>query len=194
MSRKKKIIIIILLVAIGVLFLYLSTRNPSIGPEEDVYIPPPEIDEPLSAGETPAELTPEDQAKRAVETQESAVRKNAIVFAEKFGSFSNKNDYENLKDLKYMMTDRMIAWADSYMAKNPKDGFGVSEYEGTTTKALSINISEMDIDAGTANVTVQTQRQEFSGSTSNSKVVYQNIELVFIKQAGQWKVDAASWK
>ncbi|MDD5567195.1 MAG: hypothetical protein PHH01_03280 [Patescibacteria group bacterium] len=127
-------------------------------------------------------------------TGEASLKATARSFAERFGTFSNYSDYENVEHLLPYMTQRMKKWANKYIeeqrAKPPYTGI----YSGTTTKALSVKTSSFEEAAGTAEFLVSTQRKESTGTTSNARIYYQDIKIKFVKEQSVWKVDEAWWQ
>ena len=119
------------------------------------------------------------------------LRRIAAAFAERFGSFSNQSNYENIIDLKVYMTDSLIKWADGYIADAQKKP-GTAEYAGTTTRAIKSDVTEFDETKGAAKVVVKTQRQP-STSAGAQAVYYQDFILDFVKDGDIWKVDNVKW-
>jgi len=118
----------------------------------------------------------------------------AASFAERFGSYSNQSNFNNIVDLKLFMSEEMKEWADSYVSGQRGKPIASDIYYGITTKAVAREIREYDDDAGKASVFVQTRRREATSSTNNtSKVFGQDIIIRFIKEKGAWKVDGANW-
>lgn len=114
-------------------------------------------------------------------------------FAERFGSYSNQNNFDNILNLQDLMTEKMKKWSEEYVATEKAKITDTSVYYGVTTKALSyqkINF-EMDKSAG---FIVTTQRVEATGTTTNiTKTYYQDITILLIKENNAWKVDEAKW-
>jgi hypothetical protein len=115
--------------------------------------------------------------------------KTAAAFAERFGSYSNQSNYENLLDLKMLMTEKMSQWADTLIAKGSDSQL---IYYGITTRALNTELKTITEDQ--AEVLVATQRQEAMASEENNKVYYKDILIKFAKEDGLWKVDGAYWQ
>jgi hypothetical protein len=115
--------------------------------------------------------------------------KTSSAFSERFGSYSNQSNFENLLDLKMLMTEKMQNWVDSLIVKG---GSQNAVYYGITTKALNTNIKNSS--ESVSEVIVSTQRQESVGSEINSKIYYQDLIIIFTKEGGLWKVDSAIWQ
>lgn len=119
----------------------------------------------------------------------------AAAFAERFGSYSNQGNFENIIDLKVLMTEKMQRWADDLVARNSAGRTDNSIYSGVTTKAISTEVPDIGSGAGAVTITVKTQRRETSGSMDgNEKIVYQDLKLSLVKVGDEWKIDAASWQ
>lgn len=138
----------------------------------------PEVSKPSSGNTTPpGKLDLEDVASS---------------FAERFGSYSNHSNHKNIEDLRYVMTESMRAWADDYLVEvRSKEHSDI--YYGVTTKAIGTTVESYDDDTGNAVIVVEVLKRESTGTMSNSKTDEAQLELVFKKEDGVWKVDAASW-
>jgi hypothetical protein len=115
----------------------------------------------------------------------------AESFAERLGSYSNQSNFDNIGNLKVLMTSSMRSWADKYVAeqrKNPYSGV----YQGVTTQAITSNIKDFDSAGGKADIVVQTQRVTTVG-TSNPTTATQDITITLVEQNGNWLVDNATW-
>ncbi len=154
--------------------LQTENREPSTAPPPTV-IPPPRL------------LTSEEQA---VENDKAVGRKTSLVFAERFGSYSNQGLFLNISDLYPLMTAAMKSWADNFRreagSKQPNQG-----YAGVTTRALTAAIDEYLGSEGKMRVVVGTQREERSDATR--KVYTQDLTVHVVKDAGVWKVNSILW-
>jgi len=140
------------------------------------------------------ETQEERSASKEREFTKDDLSRMAASFAERFGSYSNQSNFNNIVDLKLFMSEEMKEWADSYVSSQRGKQIASDIYYGITTKAVAREIREYDDDAGNASVFVQTRRREATSSTSNtSKVFGQDIIIRFIKEKGAWKVDDANW-
>ena len=162
---------------------------------------------------TPAVVVPAAQVQPATNTVPQAniqERKNtflknevtdgdlkiiAMAFAERFGSFSNQNNYSHLKDLKVFMSTKMQQWADSYIAKAQAETTSNTIYQGMTTKAVSSKVEgSINNVSREAKVVVTTQRREATGTANNATTYYQDLAINFVKENTTWKVDGAFWQ
>lgn len=114
-------------------------------------------------------------------------------FVERFGSYSNQSEYENLQELLSFMTPRMRAWAEGKIRER-QAGETPSLYKGVTTKALAHKVISLNEQVGQAEFLVSTQRRESVGSVGNSKVFTQDVIIKLVKEDSVWLVDGAFWQ
>jgi len=198
MTRRNKIIIVavVTFLIIGIILFLLwwfRSKEKEISPGPDVDV--------IQGIEVPANL-PTASASLPSETGETAVQQNlrvdikaiASTFTERFGSYSNQDNFSNLNSLRDLMTIKMRTWADQYIAQQIEESGDNSVYYGFTTKAVSVKIDDLDITLGRAEVLVSTQRQEARGDINNPRVFYQDLKLSMTKNTEGWKVDEANWQ
>lgn len=123
--------------------------------------------------------------------EEQEINALSKSFIERFGTFSNQNDFENINNLKPYMTNNMIRYADQLIKDIEKQDTDKSSYYGITTKALSVSIVKNE--SGKAQVKITTQRKESSEEKAEMKVYYQDAEMVLKVEEGTWKVDSLKW-
>ena len=194
MSRRNKILIIIftvvlviLLIIIGILWL-ISSRQPEEPTNTNQGIQLPGT-LPSSSSGTPPELT------MPVEEQnlEAGIKAVAATFAERFGSYSNQGNFDNLTSVRDLMTLKMRTATDAFITSQTSAVSQNDPYYGITTKALNVNIINIDEDLGRAEVLVTTQRIETKISTNNPRSFYQDLSLNLNQEGDRWKVDTATW-
>ncbi len=115
----------------------------------------------------------------------------AFLFVERFGSFSNESHFQNWRDLEILMTDSMKNWVEKQISKNIGKN-QESTQNRTTTKALSVKSFDLDNNKNVALFLITTQRKEVVSAKEN--VYYQDIEIQFLKEGVNWKVDSVFWK
>jgi len=147
-----------------------------------------------NSGGTTKIISPQDQENFSGKSEftETDLRKLASSFAERFGSYSNQSQYDNIKDLKLFMSEDMRAWAENYLEEQRNKEYSGSYY-GISTKSVTAKVQKFNPEAGEAKVLVQTQRIE-SEEGKEDKRTYRDIVLDFIKQDRSWKVDKAKWQ
>lgn len=193
MTRKQKIALgvgIVLLIAAAVLWWLMRPVAPSVV-ETPVTNSAPVV---LPTTDAPTETTPvvETPVATAPADGRSALSRMAAMFAERFGSFSNAGDYENILDLRPFMSDSMARWAEGYVADARAARVGVQPYFGVTTRTLAVSFGDYDETTGRATATVRTQRRA-SDNQGVERIYYQNLNLRFVRQADTWKADFAAW-
>jgi hypothetical protein len=179
---KKIIIIIIILVILGLVFVIFPGRKgkaPEEGGEEVVTNQEPG-GEPTQPPERPLQVSPEEQLKRTLNSR-------ARSFAARYGSFSSDSNFQNLYELKNQMTPSFWQEKEAHI----KEAKPVATFYGISTKALSIKLIEFDPETR-AEFLVSCQRQETRDS--EQKVIYQDINIVFVKVNNNWLVDNAQWQ
>lgn len=186
MSRRKKFIIIFIALVIVTLGLWLIFSGDS-----DVLVKAPESPVVQTAKST-AEASNAAPAT-ATEIQTASLESLARSFAERYGSYSNQSDFENLEDLYPFMTDKMRQYSQTYIAEQrARVGRDESIYSGTTTRALNVTfVSRGD---STAVLNVATQRRESGAGLAEPKVYYQDLKLSLLKIGETWEVDEAEWQ
>lgn len=132
----------------------------------------------------PPAKSPEEIARLSASTNLKIFVK---TFAERFGSYSTDNHFENLESLKPMMTEVMIAYTNKIIA----DGNKSKDYFGVTTRVIS-QATEQET-ATQVVVRVKTQRQE-TKADGTTRVFYQDLVLTLVKVGNSWLVDQAKWQ
>jgi len=190
MDRRRKIIIagatfIIVLLIIFIVLWFLNRPQTTVVPAgENVnngMLVPEDVPETIK--DLPDGLIEQP----ALETD---LRSIALIFAERFGSYSNQGNFSNLNELESLMTVKMKAYADILKSKSAASDI----YYGITTKALTVKIESFEEAAGRSEITVTTQRQESKGTTLNPEIFYQDLKLQLVKTESGWKVDSATWQ
>ena len=161
-------------------------------PPVKVLVPLPKVEKPK-----PKPEVVQIEQKREVtqdEVGQAELQRLASSFAERYGSFSNQSNFQNLKDLAMFMSAPMQERTNDYIEQSLSTRVDASVYYGMSTKALVADLKMMDDENGVGVVLVQTLRQEAKGDISNTTQKNQNIEVKFIKEEGDWKVDKAVWQ
>ncbi len=125
---------------------------------------------------------------------EADLKTIARTFAERFGSYSNETNFQNLADIRDFMTPKMKSWADGFIAEQKAGSAKTGDYYGIIVNALSVTVTSFDETIGRAEVVVNTQKLELVGSTANPKIFYQELLLKLVNSSNGWKVDEAIWK
>jgi len=202
MSRRKKIIITLVALLVLILLLYLAWfyfgrgQTPSANAPVNTGATSSNNQEVKLPATTPSIIklnSGNGQTAIKAPSLEDNLKKLAINFAERYGSFSNQNLFQNIIDLAPLMSVKMKAYSEqSIAAAKPQN---TSVYSGTTTKAIRASLASLNEGKGQAEVIVSTQRFIATSSTDNiTKVYYQDISIKFILEDGEWRIDGAYWK
>ncbi len=124
--------------------------------------------------------------------EEENLKFKAASFAERFGSFSNQSNFQNLMDLKIFMSDKMKKWADAYVTKLRQEQLDDSNFYSIVTKAITEEVQDVDVAQGKATILVHTIRNEQKDKQINR--FNQDILIKFIRERKIWKVDSANWQ
>lgn len=203
MENKKKISFLIMAIALVliafivwfVINLDKKTEEAPISPGGDnVSVDATDPVNSANPGNMPRDYRKFDISKEPVLEQDAeAVKKIAMAFAERFGSFSNQSNYSNIEDLRIFMTTSMGDWAEGYLAKLKEEKSNNGDYYGIITKAISAEVEEFDKTKGTAKIVITNRRQETNGRIA-SDYYNQELTLNMAKEDGAWKADSAIWQ
>jgi hypothetical protein len=152
-----------------------ATEEP-VGLESTGAVPPPTLDvNPFAIVDRPVvEATP-------VEVDVASV---ASLFVERYVSYSNQSDYQNLRDLLPLMTDRFRAETEAKLDAAPPGG---GEYVGVTGTRISSKIDDQT--AAAARVSVSVQETKTVGSKA-PEVSYKTYAVRLVKAGTDWKIDS----
>lgn len=178
MSSRVKIIIAIFILAIAVLAGFLIWK----GSKSASVVTP-------SANVAPANVGAPSTYQTMISpgTGEINIEQFARAFAERYGSYSNQSNFENIKDLYGFMTEEMRS-----REQRARSGAEGETYLGVTTRAISSKIISQS--GSSAVIDVITQRKEEGGRLAETRLYYQNIEISLVNAQGGWKANAAEWK
>lgn len=200
-KKIKKIIIFLFVVLLALIayFLFFSksrqlpfTKEPL--PQETIKTPEEEFNEMIEIQKDKIVYTFDEELESTRIWDEDDFKKMATSFAERFGSYSNQSNYENISDLTVLMTKKMKVWADSYVKdlKNNAEYSG-SHYGISSNAFVGAQIENFSPKSGTVKVLVNLQRSE-NNSDGEDVVFEQDIEIVYINEGSEWLVDSAVWK
>lgn len=194
MSKKVLIIILLIIVAIVliVVFWFWNNQEPEVivpvdnnVPNNDVVLPDPQPQP------QPRPVVPQISEEEKLQAQ---LTRMASSFAERYGSYSNQSNFENLEDLLSFMSVSLKRTTERIISNGRQTDTKPAIYFGVTTKALKNQVINFEPNSETAKFKVSTQRQETIGSAANLKVYYQDAEVEMIKQGGVWVVDKIEWQ
>lgn len=135
------------------------------------------------------------EAAKAGVTQEEldAIVKTAERFAERFGTYTNEENYQNFLNLKIYATPSMQAWMDNFV-KEQQASFEERDlvFFGITTSALVSKV--IDARPGYVEILINTKREELTDQSEAADISYQNILIKMEEVDDDWKVDFAEFQ
>lgn len=196
MTRTQRILLIIAIAiaviggALWLVLLFTGDEEPT--PEEPmvniVDLPEPTNTAPPTNVAEPQEPEPETPTSTIpVETQLKRLARN---FAERYGTFSNHNDFENLENLTGFMTESFKEETEAFVEERRQQVDPDAPYYGITTKVLSVSTQDFDEEGGRMVVTFETRRSETDTAAGTSKTFEENAELEFVKENERWLVNS----
>lgn len=135
--------------------------------------------------------SPVETPASATSTPRDTALRTARLFVERYGSFSKNNNYENVKNLLALMTNRFRTESEKIIAASgaPKPD---DEFYGISTRVLSVAMEEY-VEGEKAVVKLQTARSETKGN--NDPVSFtQDVHLTLLDVEEIWKVDSVNWE
>ena len=126
----------------------------------------------------------------AVKSDETIINENCLVFAERYGSYSNNNNFQSFIDLKSWMTASFQKETDEFVAAEQAKA-KTAPYFAIYTKLISKNITGLTAQKANCQVTAQrTERNE----TTETASYFQYLLLQFSKEGETWLVNQATWQ
>ncbi len=119
------------------------------------------------------------------EIQKNTAKQISKVFAERYGSFSTQNSYQNILEIKDLVTTDLYSSLSQIMntAQNQ------TTYYGMTTKVIAMNITKWASDSAT--ITLSATREETKSSTT--KKTNQDAVVQMTKSGSNWLVSSFKW-
>lgn len=136
----------------------------------------------------------DDAAKAGISNDQlDAIVTTANRFAERFGTYTNQDNFQNFQNLKIYATTNMQAWMDGFVQSQQKQFKDQNvAFFGVTTKALTSKVLSSRPD--TIQILVNTERQEVTDQSEAPKVSYQNIIVEMDRVDNDWKVNFAQFQ
>lgn len=188
MEGRKKIFIVL---SLAVLFLLASlliflvfrnkatpapVQNPTPTSTTPTVKDQPEIVEPVKN-------TPPPPPQTTAEREKLYVKQLARTFVERFETYSNQNKNRNIADATQLATENMAG----YIAT--KSQVQSTQYQGVTTKVISMEVTAFSSDAATVKVGAQVENQ----TSTSSQTSYKTGRVDLKKIDGVWKVNGVFW-
>ncbi len=141
------------------------------------------IDTEMRTFEPPKNNPPPPPPANTEEREKLYVRQLSRTFVERFETFSNQNDNRNIEDATELATANMAG----YIATKSKEQTG--EYQGVTTKVISMELTAFTTESATVRVGAQVETQTLSAKQTS----YKNGRVDLLKVDGVWKVNGVFW-
>jgi len=186
-NTRRNIIIVISILLLLLLLWLLSFLIPKGTPKTES--PTAQTQTTPTPSQTPF-TTQQLQQEKELRTQASGVTTTAKLFVERYGSYSNEANFQNVRDVIPVMSQAFAAATLADLA-NKKASTG---FYGVTTNVITADVVSQDESKGTAVIDLSTQRVEENGSAQNKTTKYQKIQLTLVKESGVWLVDSAKWQ
>ena len=190
--RRRALLIVglaLILIALIVTAIIMLTRvvTPAVQdpPVDDPA--PTEIEEPLAAADEFE--NPLIVREAVVAPGATAGQQMAELFAERYGSYSNQGDYQNLRDLLPVMTPGYRASTEAFL-ETASTAPGAT-FEGVTSVKISTDVRSVTDASAVIAVTLQ---QEKRSGTSAPTTGYRTLRMELTLIGEDWRVDAAAWE
>lgn len=145
---------------------------PAVQPIEELlgaFTPPPPV-----SGPTPSEQM-------------------AVLFAERYGSYSNQGQYQNLRDLLPVMTASLRAETEAFLASVENGVAPPDRYEGYTAVKVAARAISLDEASGRATYDVTLQQAKTVGAAV-VETRYPVLRVVLQRTGEEWRVASVSWR
>jgi hypothetical protein len=188
MTRRGKVFSLLgvglIIIIILVIWLIMTYKQETATEDEAAPVNTVEV-APEKTGLIKTDLTEEDKVT-------SSVRSVAVMFVERFGTFTNHSNFESIKELAPLMTSGMNQWIEtSYLPKLNKEHDPAGFFYRITAKAPVVDVLELSKLRAKLKLTVQ--REEMVGTAEPTQFI-QDIIVDFKLVDKDWLVDAAFWQ
>ena len=186
------VILILLLIAAGasVLFWYWQSQQNSqitsdpmidVTTDDSSKITLPSLNDPL---------TNETDSEPRIVPGDSSLIANLYYFVERFGTYSNISDFQNVEDIKSVITDDFYNQVIANRKNLTFEETSTLEYEAYDAKVIKVDwLDNTEIQA-TAKVT--TRRHKITEDSNNP--FSQDIVVRLNKVNNQWLISEAVWQ
>jgi hypothetical protein len=143
----------------------------------------PNFNTPLAGGEVP-QGTP-IKPSTPLEIEQNAVRQLAKIFVERYNSYSTDNNFQNIIDVKELVTPELWQTLSAKIGKTQTAG----SFMGVTTKVFTSELKDWGSKAATVSLSTAI-REEKNGALSNRQ---QDLTVDLIKSGDGWLVAKFQW-
>lgn len=142
--------------------------------------------EAVNTNASTGEVTPVQDAT----DQQSLLRQSKII-VERYGTYSNRNNFENITGLEAYMTEAFKKRSAEFISERQSEGVPAEYYSIISTALVSDVITYTKGKAAT--IDVATRRVE-TKTGAEQRIFTQNATVKFQSVAGNWKVDSIEWQ
>lgn len=139
---------------------------------------------PLAGGEIP-QGTPIKPAT-SLEAEQNGVRQLAKIFVERYNSYSTDNNFQNIIDIKELVTPELWKTLSVKIGKTPTAG----SFVGVTTKVFTSDIKNWADNSATISLSTAIN-EEKNGVFSDRQ---QNVTVDMSKSGDNWLVSKFQWE
>lgn len=179
-------VVLLLAIVIGGIVFILVRRSKGAG-EDTTAAPTENTPTAVVEGETPRLPAPTVQQTPPTDSVEQQIRRFALDFTARFGTYSSDGQSANLKQLMPLLTGELKTWAQGIVANSA--AARPSSFTGVTSKALAAKIISQG--SGSAVVEVSTQRVFTEGT--KTRVGYEIATLQLTQSGSSWLVSSVKW-
>ena len=191
MTKRKNIILIVIAVLVGITIIFLIVSKKQDGDDSPQEILKNELN-PVENVKVKEELVYKKPALTTEQKVAASAEVTAKIFVERFGSFTNHNDYLSLTELSPIMSQGFSTWISNVYIPQLKEDFAADGffYKVMTKAPVSMVVEQNE---NLVKFRISTQRQEVRGT--NPEVSFlQDILITLVKQGDTWLVDEAYWQ
>ncbi len=139
----------------------------------------------VTSKEIVKDVAPEEKQKRELENFVS-------YFVERFGSYSNQTNMDNIKELKSFATDSFSKYIDKYVDEIwNKHPYSLG-YFGVVTKVVVVDIDNYSQNKTEFTVKIDARREEKTDSGENT--YNQKVVVEVLKTQNGYKINKLEWK
>ncbi|MCW1929949.1 MAG: hypothetical protein KIH62_001370 [Candidatus Kerfeldbacteria bacterium] len=125
------------------------------------------------------------------QSDEEALMRLSILLVDRYGTYSNRNNFENITNLEVYMTDSFKSKSAQFISERQAEGIP-DDFYSIVTNALVADVTAYTKNKS-ATVDVSARRVE-TQTGAEQKVFTQHAIVTFQSVAGNWKVDSIDWQ
>src|SRR3989338_1671952 len=166
MSRRAKIIFIILIVVIAlalILWWFLGRAPQASAPASNNGASTPVVPA-VPVNPLPLGTAASSDKNLSAVAQSAGAAQVARAFAERFGSYSNQSDFENIENLYPFMTERLRSTMQAQVLQERAALDRNAPYQGVTTRVVAVTVNSENNREALLTLSTQRTQTEASGT------------------------------